>query len=80
MKRQNDKKRKQKYRSNLNQQKDVGESERRCDCCKKVFHLASILNHIANTKKCNSFYGPKLEELKRSHRMQGKRFYRDEMG
>ena len=51
-----------------------------CECCKALWEPESLLKHIGNTEKCKSFYGPKFDDLKRSHRRQRKQFYRKENG
>ena len=58
----------------------VKESEMQCEFCRMIFPLSSILIHISNTEECKLFYGARLEDLKKSHKMQRMRFYREEEG
>ena len=51
-----------------------------CECCKALWEPESLLKHNGNTEKSKSFYGPKFDDLKRSHRRQRKQFYRKENG
>ena len=39
-----------------------------CECCKKPFVQSTILRHIGKSKSCQSFYGPRFQEMKNAHR------------
>ena len=67
-------------KENQTEDANLKKSQMQCEFCRKIFHLSSALVHIANTEACKIFYGARLEELKKSHRMQRKRFYREEDG
>ena len=40
-----------------------------CECCRKSFLETTLLNrHIGKSKSCQSFYGPRFQEMKNAHR------------
>ena len=53
--------------------------ETQCECCKKSFAKAKILKYIRNSQICKSHYGSRFTELKKQHKTERTRKYRDNM-
>ena len=48
-----------------------------CECCKKELQESTLLKHIVQAEKCNSFYGTeRIKEMKRTKEKLRKRQYR----